>query len=167
MRPMTTTADAQQQRPQQRPPMTTYKDISTPPLGAGLGSEVRPAGRWALYDEKLILSGKGGYDPKSPQTWLQSTRDYLAGRTDEIDGVLDWAEAQTEPIASEPDRGNESFPMIHYALSAKELSRQLWAFLGSLVAGDSKSASIYNNVPRHNGLEAWRRIAELINEDQI
>ena len=72
LRPTTTSADAQQQR---RP---TYNNISTPPLGAGPGSEVRPAGRWALYDKKFILSGKGGYDPKSPQTWLQSTRDYLA-----------------------------------------------------------------------------------------
>ena len=35
------------------------------------------------------------------------------------------------------------------------------------MAGDSKNASIYNNVQRHNGLEAWRRIAEPINEDKI
>ena len=81
---------------------------------------MRPAGRWALYDEKFVLSGKGGYDPKSPQTWLQSTRDYLAGSTDEFDAVLDWAEAQTVPIASEPDRGGSSFPMINHAPSAKE-----------------------------------------------
>ena len=105
MGPTTTTADAQQQRP----PTTTYNDISTPPTGGGLGSEMRSAGRWALYDEKVILSGQGGYDLKSPHTWLQSTRDYLAGRTDELDAVLDWAEAQTEPIVSEPDQGGWSF----------------------------------------------------------
>ena len=57
--------------------------------------------------------------------------------------------------------------MIRIALSTKELSRQLWAFLGPLVAGDSKNASIYKSVQRHNGLEAWRTIAEPINEDKI
>ena len=56
--------------------------------------------------------------------------------------------------------------MIRIAPSARELSRQLWALLGLLVAGVSKNASIYNNVQRH-GLEAWRRIAEPINEDKI
>ena len=86
----------------------------------------------------------------------------MAGRTDELD-ALDWAETQTEPIVSEPDRGGGSFPMISHAPSSKELSRQPWAFLGPLVAGDSKNASIYKNVPTHNGLGAWRRIAELVN----
>ena len=117
LRPTTTSADAQQQ--QQRPPTTTYNDISTPPRDGGFGSEVRPAGRWAVYDEKIILSGKGGYDLKSPQTWLQSARAYSAGRTEELDAVLDWSEAQTEPIVSEPDRGGGSFSMIHHAPSAK------------------------------------------------
>ena len=33
----------------------------------------------------------------------QTTRDYFAGRTDKLDAVLDWAEAETEPIVSESD----------------------------------------------------------------
>ena len=41
------------------------------------------------------------------------------------------------------------------------------AFFGPLVAVDSKSASIYKNVPSHTGLEALRRIAESINEDKL
>ena len=48
-----------------------------------------------------------------------------------------------------------------------EVSRQLWAVLGPLVAGDPSLHSVFANVPRHNGLEAWRRIAEPINEDKI
>ena len=57
--------------------------------------------------------------------------------------------------------------MISHAPSAKELWRQLWAFLGPLVPGDAKKASIYKNEPSHNGLEAWRRIAEPINADKL
>ena len=48
-----------------------------------------------------------------------------------------------------------------------EVSRQLRALLGPLVASDPNLHSVFANVPRHNGLEAWRRIAEPINEDKI
>ena len=59
-----------------------------------------------------LSAAKGGFDAKSPRAWLQSTRDYLAGRADELGAVLGGAEAQTEPIASEPDRGGGNFPML-------------------------------------------------------
>ena len=49
----------------------------------------------------------------------------------------------------------------------KEVSRQLWAFLGPLVANDANKTSTFKNVARHNGLEAWRQIALPINEDKI
>ena len=81
--------------------------------------------------------------------------------------MLDLAEAQTEPIASEPDRGGGNFPLLNCVSIAKERSRQLWAFFGPLVAGDLKNASIYDNVPRHNGPKAWRRIAEPTHEEQL
>ena len=35
------------------------------------------------------------------------------------------------------------------------------------MAGDASKDSTFNNVARHNGLEAWRRIALPINEDKI
>ena len=57
--------------------------------------------------------------------------------------------------------------MLLCVSAAKEPSRQLWSFLGPLAARDSKNALFYKNVPRHNGLEAWRRIAEPINEDKL
>ena len=56
-------------------------------------------GSWALYSENFILSGKGGFEPKAPQTWLQSTPDDFADRTDELDVVLGWAEAQTDQFS--------------------------------------------------------------------
>ena len=36
------------------------------PSGGGAPSFT---GKWLLYDEKYVLSGKGAYNPKSPQTW--------------------------------------------------------------------------------------------------
>ena len=58
----------------------------------------------ALYDEKWITHpglDKNRYDSKSPQSWLQSTRDYVAGRTSETDPLLDWVEQQVEPITTQ------------------------------------------------------------------
>ena len=124
-------------------------------------------GKWLLYDEKYILSGKGMYDSKSPQTWLQNLRDYLAGRSADIDGVLDWAEGQSTEIPMVPDQRPGQFPMIDIPAPAKEISRQLWAFLSPLVANDASRDSTFKNVARHNGLEAWRQIALPINEDKI
>ena len=42
----------------------------------------------------------------------------------------------------------------------------MWGFLGPLVKENNDKASVYRNVPRHNGLEAWRRLAEPINADK-
>ena len=47
--------------------------------------------------------------------------------------------------------------MLQSVSTAKEPSRQLWAVLGPLVAGDSQNATNYKNLPRHNDLEAWER----------
>ena len=49
----------------------------------------------------------------------------------------------------------------------KEVSRQLWAFLGPLVANDSSKTSTFKNVVQHIGLESWRQIAMPINDDKV
>ena len=46
--------------------------------------------RWALYDERYVLSSKGTYDKYAPQVWLQTIRNYFVGRTEAVDRVLDW-----------------------------------------------------------------------------
>ena len=56
--------------------------------------------------------------------------------------------------------------MVCFAPSVKEVSRQLWALLQALTKHDATVAGNFANVPRHNGLEAWRRIAEPINDDK-
>ena len=73
-----------------------------------VGTPVREAGplepgrarhqRWGLYDEKYVLSGKGIYDKVSPQVWLQSVHNYMAGRTEDMDRVLEWVEKQQGEI---------------------------------------------------------------------
>ena len=55
--------------------------------------------------------------------------------------------------------------MINDAPSLREVSRQFWALLKPLIA-ESKIASTFANVDRHNGLEACRQLAEPINEDK-
>ena len=39
--------------------------------------------------------------------------------------------------------------------------------LGLLIADDATIAAVYANCARHNGLEAWRRVADAINEEQF
>ena len=56
-------------------------------------------------------------------------------------------------------------PMISEAPNLREVSRQLWALLRPLVH-ETAVASTFANVPRHNGLEAWRQLAEPINDDK-
>ena len=65
--------------PQQSPPTTTW-----PPQQRPDDPTTNP-GRWRLYDEKILMGEKHMYDSKSPQTWMQGLRDYVAGRTSEID----------------------------------------------------------------------------------
>jgi hypothetical protein len=84
-----------------------------------------------------------------------------------MDAVLAWAESQQSVIQLIPDQDGGTFPMLSdCGAEPKEISRQLWAFLGPLVASDVSKTSIYKNVARHNGLEAWRKIAEPINDDK-
>ena len=117
---------------------------------------------------KYILSGKVEYDSRRPQEWLQSLRDYVAGRTAKLDPLLDWVELQSEEIPMD-DIGlrQGSAPMVDAAKDLREVSRQFLALLGPLLAKDGSQAGMFANVPRHNGLEAWRRLAEPINEDIV
>ena len=89
--------------------------------------------------------------------WLQSVHNYMAGRTEDMDRVLDWVEKQQGVIPKDVS-GVSGLPMINCA-EYREVSRQLWAFLSPLVASNAVVNGVFENVDRHNGLEAWRRIA--------
>ena len=52
------------------------------------------------------------------------------------------------------------------ATSVVCLISQLWALLSALVKGDDDARRTFANVTRHNGFEAWRRLAEPINNDK-
>ena len=59
-----------------------------------------------------------------------------------------------------------TLPMIDFAPTWTSISRQMWAMLSPLVL-DTAIANSFANCPRHSGLEAWRLIAEPINEDKL
>ena len=100
------------------------------PGGLSGGGSPSFNGKWALYDEKYVLSGKGVFNAKAPQSWLQDLRNDLAGRSADLDAVLDWAEMQTTDIAAAPSQGAGDFPMFDQCpVEPKDVSRQLWAFL--------------------------------------
>ena len=128
----------------------------------------KPKGEWKLYDEKYITPPAltlNKYDPKSPLDWMQGIKDYVAGRCEELDTLLNWAEAQKDPIDPELIGYSDCCPMLNRAPSLREVSRQLWAMLNPLVK-DSKVSDMFANVPRHNGLEAWRQLSEPVIEDK-
>ena len=49
-------------------------------------------------------------------------------------------------------------------VALREVSRQFWVLLGPLVAGDSAVHTVFGNCPKHNGLDAWRRVAEPVSK---
>ena len=107
------------------------------------------------------------YVSKSPQTWLQATRDYIAGCASEFDPLLNLVEAQIEPLASHALLSPHArVPMVDAAGSFTEVSRQFWAMLNPLLSQDADKATMFANVERHHGPEVWRTMAELVVEDK-
>ena len=84
-----------------------------------------------------------------------------------MDALLTWIEQQEDPIDDKLLDHGGSAPMINAAPSIREVSRQLWALLNPLVKDAATVATTFANVPRHNGIEGWRRIAEPVNEDKL
>ena len=122
-------------------------------------------GRFMLYDEKVHINGKYAYDSKRPEVWLSDVRDYIAGRTRELDPLLLWLENCSDEV--DDKWAAAAYPGCMDVLPPmEEISRQLWSFLGPLVKDNNDKAAAFRNVPRHNGLEAWRRITEPINDDK-
>ena len=140
-----------------RPPSPVNESSGEAPL-SGTGA------RWRLYEEKWVLSGEGKYSVSKPLKWLKGLRNYLAGRCSDMDPLLDWIERQDDEI--DHDQLLECVPMVNHAPSLKEVSKQLWAFLQPLTKDDGTMEERFANCPRHNGLEAWRMVAEPINEDK-
>ena len=118
--------------------------------------------KWYLYDEKFTTNTVNFYNPKDVQGWLIKLRNYVAGRTPEIDGFLDWVEVQTEPI----DTTMLANSGVCMDKEPVDVSRQLWAMLAALVALDEDASTVFANVQRLNGAEAYRRITEPIIENR-
>ena len=126
-----------------------------------LGDPLLRTGPWKLYDEKYLFQPTTAYTGKDTQTWLQDLHGYLSGRTADLDRLFKYVESQTEEIKSL----NIGF-MLDLPATMGEVSRQLWALLGGLVKDHADTKRLFANVPRHNGFEAWQRIAKPINDDK-
>ena len=96
------------------------------------GDTQKPGGKWLQYDEKFILQPaveKSKHDQKDPLGWLRDIRDYVAGRTEEVDASLNWTEMQEENI--DDMHMPSGATLVDRALSVKEASRQSWDQRGS------------------------------------
>ena len=114
-----------------------------------------------MYDEKYVQRTEHFFNSKDAQGWLLGIQDYLAGRCTEIDGFLKWVSEQTEVI--EASKLSQLLPTCMNQ-DADDVSKQLWALLAALLANNADQMLVFRNVERHNGAEAWRRVAEPINE---
>ena len=108
-----------------------------------------------------MLDVKNAYSSKDAATWLDDLRDYLSGRTPELDQLFFWCEAQPAEIV----KANEYGGFLDCA-APEVVSQQLWALLSGLLKGDASAKRTFSNVPRHNGFEAFRRLVEPVNEDK-
>ena len=77
------------------------------------------------------MSGKGMYNSKALQSWLQDLRDCLAGRSADLDAILSWTEMQTSEIELAPNQGSGGFLMFdQIPVEPEEVSAAL-GILGS------------------------------------
>ena len=60
-------------------------------------------GPWKLYDEKYLLYSRNAFSSKDQATWLEDLKDYLSGRTPELDPLFSWCEAQPAEIKAAGD----------------------------------------------------------------
>ena len=89
-----------------------------PPGGPPGGSAHGPSepnrgrfGKWMMYDEQVHLNGTYRYDSKKPASWLQEVRDYVAGRTRELDQLIDWIEKQKEELINASNNAKKRFSL--------------------------------------------------------
>ena len=128
-------------------------------LDGGVGRPRFPDLKWKLYDEKYFFQPSSLFTGKDASGWLLGLRDYLSGRTAELDRLFDHIEKQSDEMS------NDLGWMLQCA-SNEEVSKQLWALLAALLKDHSESMRRFRNVPRHNGFQAWQTMTAPINEDK-
>ena len=112
--------------------------------------------RKTLFEDKVAISPVGQYRDEQKHEWLESTRNYLISKAFEMDAFLRWAESAQAVEITHAHVGwlsQSSFCSDH---EPHRLSRDLWGYLNLCLSGKQKLA--FNNVPKGNGFEAWRRI---------
>ena len=112
--------------------------------------------RKTLFEDKVAVSATGQYQDSTKQEWVETTRNYLVSKAFEMHAFLLWAEsAQAMTITDNHIAwlAASGFCSDH---EPQRLSRDLWGYLNLCLTGKPKLA--FNNVPKGNGFEAWRRL---------
>ena len=92
------------------------------------------------------MASRTKYDDKHPESWLETTINYLVDRCHGTEPLFAWV-AWHQPTKVEP-RG------MH---SSEALSKNLWCYL-NLARSGTTQAKEFLKFKRLNGQEAWRRI---------
>ena len=108
------------------------------------------------FEDKVAISSVGQYREEHKLEWVECTRNYLISKAFEMDAFLRWAESAE---SSEITHTHISWLANSGFCSDNEphrLSHDLWGYLNLSLSGNQKI--VFNNVPKGNGFEAWRRI---------
>ena len=112
--------------------------------------------RKTLFEDKVAISVVGQYRDDQKHEWLESTRNYLISKAFEMDAFLRWAESAQATEITHGHIGWLSQSGFCADQEPHRLSRDLWGYLNLCLSGKQKLT--FNNVPKGNGFEAWRRI---------
>ena len=88
--------------------------------------------------------------------WVETTRNYLVSKAFERHAYLLWAESAQAVAITEGHIGWLANSGVCSDHDPHRLSRDLWGNLNLSLVGKPKIS--FNNVPKGNGFEAWRRL---------
>ena len=111
---------------------------------------------------------KAPYDGKlGGALWKTKTTNFLVTRVPEMVEALEWTEKQESGITPAMLEKFASSKQWRQSLAGERptelriLSHHLWGFLNENLTGDAYS--IFGNIPRSQGFEAWRKAMRSLN----
>ena len=104
-----------------------------------------------LFSHEVATRTK--FDDKHPEQWMETTINYLVGRSHLMEELLEWVVKQQLNKIDDITIANAPAGMYDPTC----LSRNLWEYL-NLATANTTQQKEFLKVKRLNGLEAWRRI---------
>lgn len=133
-----------------------------PPMWGPLqaGNSNRPQEPGNLFSEKVALSKENQFDGKKQRsTWKTTTRNYFLTKATDIDYILDLVEAHEDVPAKAHDIGVALRGILRSA-RVQYLAEEVWGYLNLNLTDAARE--IFENVPRREGFEAWRKFLKII-----